>query len=255
MIDLLTYPSGLRVVVDRVDTVQTVCAGIWVGSGSVNEHIDDNGIAHFTEHMLFKGTDKLSAYDIADKFESVGAAINAFTSKENTCYYFKCVDKYTEVCFSTLADAFFDSAFDKVELDKERKVIIEEINMGEDSPEDLCFDLIASVNYGTHPLGRRILGTIDNVSRFDKESIHKYMGSNYVASNIVLSFCGNIDASTVDKIVQKTFAGRTLNAKFGAPKLQRVGAFANKCDKYIKDFEQAKIIVNSPSIDFGSKEA
>ena len=120
MAKLLEYENGLRVCVVPLP-IRSVMTGIWVGTGSRYESASDNGISHFTEHVMFKGTHKMSAYDIANAFEGYGASVNAFTSKESTCYYYKCIDKYNEQCFALLSDIFFNSVFPEEELDKERK--------------------------------------------------------------------------------------------------------------------------------------
>lgn len=128
---------------------------------------------------MFKGTDKLLPFDIANKFESFGANVNAFTSKEATCFYVKSIDEYSESCFSLLSEILYESTFPPVELDKERKVIVEEINMVEDSPEDICYDEIAAAVYGNNGLGRTILGPIDNVLKFKKSDVDKFMSEFY----------------------------------------------------------------------------
>ena len=248
MINLINYPNGLRVVLNQNTNIRTVCAGVWVGVGSACEDTALNGISHFTEHMLFKGTDKLSAFDVADSFEKVGAAVNAFTGKENTCYYFKCMDEYAEYCFALLSHIYFDSAYRNEDLDKERKVIIEEINMVEDSPEDLAYDLLAKVNFGEHSLGQTILGSIENVKKFDKSSILGFREKFYRSSNVVLSFAGNLSVEQVDSMVKKHFLDRVLSGKvqIETKNVQCV----SKADSIYKDFEQSNIIVSFPSIKF-----
>ncbi|MDR3021260.1 MAG: insulinase family protein [Clostridiales bacterium] len=253
MVKLITYPNNLRVVMDQNTSVRSVCVGIWVGVGSSSENAQSNGIAHFTEHMLFKGTSVLDAYQIADKFESVGAMVNAFTGKESTCYYFKCMDDYVSSCFQILSDIFFDSAFKADDLDKERKVIIEEINMTEDVPEDLAFDLISKVNFLDHPLGQTILGPIDNINKFDKKSVDSFMKQHYVASNVVLSFAGNITEEKVDEIVRTIFLDRvSLNVH------KKVSMKKPKQDSnsgmLFKEFEQSNLIISFPSIKFNDSK-
>jgi predicted Zn-dependent peptidase len=225
--------------------------GIWVGVGSVAESFELNGISHFTEHMLFKGTDKLNAFQVADSFERSGAMVNAFTGKESTCYYFKCVDEYLDHCFGVLSHIYFDSAYRKEDLDKERNVIVEEINMVEDAPEDIAFDLLSRANFGDQPLGQTILGTIDNVKRFDKSTIDGFVNQFYQASNIVLSFAGNCDQKLVDNIVCKYFVDRVPNQQVGdiKPSVLQYG----NVKSYFKDFEQSNIIVSFPSIKFNDK--
>lgn len=251
MIKLLQYKNGLRVVLNQNTNIRTVCAGIWVGVGSAFEQPSINGISHFTEHMLFKGTDKYSAYDVADGFEKVGAAINAFTGKENTCYFFKCMDEYTDHCFELLSHIYFDSEYRAEDLDKERNVIIEEINMVQDEAEDLAYDLIAKVNFGDHPLGQPIIGSIENVRSFNKNTIKSFMDKYYKASNVVLSFAGNLSETQVDNMVKKYFLDRvpteSVNLDISTPK------YLARAESSIMDFEQSNIIVSFPSIKFNDE--
>lgn len=253
MLDSFLYPNGLRVVVDTNKNVKTVCVGVWIGSGSKNESDTQNGIAHFTEHMLFKGTPNLNPFEIADRFERVGAQVNAFTGKEYTCYYFKSVDDAAQDCFDTLSQIFFKSDYKQTELDKERNVIIEEINMVEDSPEDLCFDLIAKLNFGSGKLANTILGPISNVSRFQKEDIIDYTSHNYTPNNIVVAAAGNIDLQQIDKLINQYFLPNLGNQKPTRPTVDCTYMPAT-ASKLIKDFEQSNIIMSYKSIPYNDKQ-
>ncbi len=253
MNDLIAYPNGLRLVVNHVPTVRSVSMGIWVGAGSTKETTANNGISHFTEHVMFKGTDKYTAFDVANAFENLGAAINAFTGKEATCYYVKSIDEYAEKCFETLSHIFTRSSFDAAELDKERKVIIEEINMVEDSAEDICYDLLADTLYKGTALGHTILGPIDNVKRFTRYDVIAYMDELYNADNIVVSVSGNMDTRTADKLVRKYLLNEVRSnktVKAGVDKLNVKGGYAEK----IKDFEQSNIGISYPSVEFRNAE-
>ncbi len=246
----IDYKNGLRVVVDTNTAVRSVAAGIWVGAGSVKESAEENGISHFTEHVMFKGTDKLSAFDIANTFESYGAMINAFTGKEATCYYVKSVDTYAERCFDTLSHIFLHSVYDPDELDKERKVIVEEINMEEDSPEDICYDLLAKTLYPHSALGYTILGPIANVNRFGREDVLRYRKRLYNADNIVISFAGNITPEQADTWVRRYFADEVPAYPSDCAPLpgQKV---ESAYSKRVKDFEQTNIGISYPSVPFG----
>ncbi len=249
MNELITYSNGLRLVVNRNPSVRSVAAGIWVGAGSAEETADNNGISHFTEHVMFKGTDKLNAFEIANAFESIGASVNAFTGKEATCYYAKSIDEYAEKCFEKLSHIFTRSAFKAEELDKERKVIIEEINMVEDAPEDICFDLLAGTLYENSPLGRTILGPIENVKRFTRNDVSAYMDELYNADNIVVSFSGNIAAGEADKLVRKYLLGEIRSNKT-VKKEKKSIAVKGGCAVRIKDFEQSNIGISYKSLEF-----
>ena len=246
----IVYPNGLRVVVDTNSSVRSVAAGIWVGAGSVKESARENGISHFTEHVMFKGTDKYSAFDIANAFEGYGANVNAFTGKEATCYYVKSVDEYAERSFQMLSHIFLYSVYDPDELDKERKVIVEEINMEEDSPEDICYDLLAATMYPNSSLGHTILGPIENVNRFTREDVLAYREKFYNADNIVVSFSGNITPEEADRLVRRYFIDDLSDRKSTEAILAPI-AVTSKFSKRIKDFEQTNVGISYPSVPFG----
>ena len=199
------YNNGLRLVIHRIEGLLSVTSGILVKTGSRNETEEENGISHFIEHTMFKGTKKRTAFDISDEIDCVGAQINAFTSKELTCYYTKSTSEHLEKTLDILSDIFFNSTFDSVELEKEKGVIIEEINMCEDTPEDICLDLLAESYYGKEGLGRTILGPIKNIKRFTREDIINYMNKYYTADNVVISIAGNVDVDYAEKLVDKMF--------------------------------------------------
>lgn len=249
MNELIKYSNGLKLVVNNNPAVRSVAVGIWVGAGSTRETEENNGISHFTEHVMFKGTDKYTSFDIANVFESMGAAINAFTGKEATCYYVKSIDEYAEKCFEALAHIFTRSSFDADELDKERKVITEEINMVEDSPEDICYDLLAQTLYAGSSLGRTILGPADNVKRFTRYDVLAYMDELYTADNIVVSVSGNMDSSQADKLVRKYFLDEIRSNKCAAKRTGKIEVKSNKAVR-IKDFEQSNIGISYPSLEF-----
>ena len=246
----IVYPNGLRVVVDTNTAVRSVAAGIWVGAGSVKESERENGISHFTEHVMFKGTNEYSAFDIAHAFESYGAHINAFTGKEATCYYVKSVDEYAEKCFSLLSHIFLRSSYDPDELNKERKVIVEEINMEEDAPEDICYDLLAATMYPNTSLGRTILGPIENVNRFTREDVLAYREKFYNADNIVVSFSGNVTPEAADTLVRRYFVDELAARKTNKTPLAPLTVTSN-FSKRVKDFEQTNIGISYPSVPFG----
>ena len=201
-----TLPNGLRVVLEHIPTCRSVSFGIWAKTGSRNETRAQNGISHFIEHMLFKGTDRHSAKDIAEIFDGIGGNINAFTTKEYTCYYVKVLDEHLPLAMEVLADMFFHSRFDPAELDKERNVILEEISMYEDTPDDLVHDLMAKAVFGDHSLGQTILGLEENLHRFQSEDLRTYMQEFYGIDNIVVSMAGNFN-DDVMKLVEQHFGG------------------------------------------------
>lgn len=248
---LIEYENGLKVVVYNMPGVRSVSCGYWVGVGSGSETADINGLSHFTEHMMFKGTKDMTPFDIANAFESYGANVNAFTSKECTCYYVKSVDEYSEKCFEILSKIMFESTFDKTELDKERKVIVEEINMVEDSPEDICYDYVATAVFGNEGLGQTILGPIDNVLRFDGDDIRKHLSNFYTPTNMVIAFSGNITVEQADKLIRK-YTLPFINNSTKKPSVINNSFNARVHNQRIKDFEQSNIALSFPSVPFNS---
>lgn len=202
MIERYICKNGLRIVLEKVPSVRSVTIGVWVLAGSRNENKLNNGISHFLEHMMFKGTKKRSAQDIAEAFDAIGGHVNAFTSKEYTCYYARVLDSHKEYALEVLADMFFHSTFQADEMEREKKVILEEIKMYEDSPDDYVHDLLAEASFGHHAFGYPILGTEENLQRFTKETIYQYMDQYYTAENTVISIAGNVDASFIPVVEQ-----------------------------------------------------
>jgi predicted Zn-dependent peptidase len=198
--------NGLRVIMEQIPTFRSVSFGIWVKTGSRNEKPQDNGISHFIEHMLFKGTERHSAKDIAEIFDGIGGNVNAFTSKEYTCFYAKVLDEHLPIAMDILSDMFFHSTFDEGELEKEKNVIFEEISMYEDTPDDLVHDLAAKAAYGSHSLGFTILGTEEHLSAMKSDDLRQYMKQYYNVENTVISLAGNIDDS-VSELIEKHFGG------------------------------------------------
>ena len=199
------YDNKLRLVVNTMPSVMSVSVGIFVGAGSVLERNDNNGISHFIEHMTFKGTDKMSAFEISEAFDEIGSAVNAFTSKEMTCYYVKSTLSALERSFEVLSDMFLKSTYSSDEIEKEKGVVVEEINMCEDTPEEVCFDGLSSAFFGDEGLGRTILGTAETVTSFNKGFIESYRKDYYNADNIVISFSGNVDEKKAEDLIEKYF--------------------------------------------------
>lgn len=194
--------NGIRVVLKHIPSFRSVSFGIWVKAGSRHERPEQNGISHFIEHMLFKGTERFTAAQIAELFDGIGGNVNAFTTKEYTCYYAKVLDEHLPLAVDVLSDMFFRSRFAAEELEKERNVILEEIAMYEDTPDDLVHDLLATAAYGNHPLGQTILGTKQNLQAFSADDLRAYMQQHYIVPNIVLSVAGNVDEGIIPLLEQ-----------------------------------------------------
>ncbi|GAA0332191.1 pitrilysin family protein [Bacillus carboniphilus] len=192
MVTKYTCQNGVRIVLENIPTVRSVAIGVWIGTGSRNETLKDNGISHFLEHMFFKGTKTRSAREIAESFDSIGGQVNAFTSKEYTCYYAKVLDTHAFYALEVLADMFFNSTFEDGELQKEKNVVYEEIKMYEDTPDDIVHDILSKAIYGSHSLGYPILGTEETLQTFNGDSLRDYMNKRYTPENVVISIAGNI---------------------------------------------------------------
>lgn len=205
MVQTKTYENGLRIVVENIDYLRSVSMGILVGVGSCFETSQENGISHFIEHVNFKGTKKRSAFEISDEIDRIGAQINAFTSKDITCYYVKCIDEHIDQSFEILSDLFNNSIYPEDELDKERGVVIEEINMADDTPDDLCLDLLAESYFGKSGYGATILGPRENINNFKRDDILAYKKKYYLPSNTVISFAGKISFEKACEIVERNF--------------------------------------------------
>ncbi len=190
---------------ENIPTCRSVSFGIWVKTGSRNETPDNNGISHFIEHMLFKGTSQRSAKDIADLFDGIGGNVNAFTSKEYTCYFAKVLDEHLPLAVEALADMFFESQFDSEELAKEKNVILEEISMYEDTPDDKVHDEASRAAFGTHSLAYSILGLEERLLDMSSADLIGHMKSCYRIDNTVISVAGNVEDQAVLELLERYF--------------------------------------------------
>ncbi len=240
-----TYPNGLKLVINKIDGLMSVSTGVLVKTGSINETDAENGISHFIEHTVFKGTKKRSAFGISDFVDGIGAQINAFTSKEITCYYTKSTADHTEDSLEVLSDIFFNSVFQEEELEKEKGVVIEEINMTEDSPEDTVMDLIAEAYYGKEGLGKTILGPSKNIKSFTRNDIISYMDKYYCADNVVISVAGNVDIENVEKLVNRYFANNFTRFKSNPQFIEKETYTERKIK--VKPIEQAHLALSMPA--------
>lgn len=198
-------PGGLKVVTEHIGSVRSVSVGIWVKTGSRNETDSQSGITHFLEHMLFKGTDKRSAFDIALSMEAVGGFLNAFTANEHTCYYARCLDSELPTAIDVLSDMVLHPTFPDEEIAKEKKVVIEEMKMYRDSPEDVVFEEFTKHLFEPHPLSRPIIGDESSVRSFKRDDLYAYMGSQYHPSNLIVAVAGNVDHDAVVSLVAAAF--------------------------------------------------
>jgi predicted Zn-dependent peptidase len=210
-----TLQNGVRIVTQKMPYARSVSMGVWVNVGARDEAVLESGLSHFIEHMIFKGTQKRSAFQIAKEFDAIGGQTNAFTTMENTCYYARVIDSQTETMVDILSDIFVNSVFDPVEIDKERPVILQEIGMIEDSPDEFIHMLSGHNFWGENPLGRSILGTPENIARFDASTIKNFFLRLYQPDRIVISAAGNLDHNRLVKLVAPVF--ETIQPRDGFP--------------------------------------
>lgn len=185
--------------------IRSVCLGVWLKQGSRHETESENGISHFIEHLLFKGTERRTAQEIAKTIDVIGGQCDAFTSKEYTCFYSRVLDDHLPVAFDLLADIVLHPKFDPQQIEKERQVIFEEIKMVEDSPDELVYDLFTETIWRDHPLGRPIQGTVESVSALDTERLTRFFRTSYHPRNVVVSAAGNLDDVWLTGMVEKAF--------------------------------------------------
>ncbi|KLU63454.1 protease 3 precursor [Peptococcaceae bacterium CEB3] len=238
-------PNGVRVITEEIEHVRSVAIGLWVGAGSRDEREGFEGISHFIEHMFFKGTSRRSARDLAEALEAVGGQLNAFTTKEYTCFYAKVLDEDLDLAIDVLSDMFFHSKFDEKELEKEKKVVIEEIKMYEDSPDELIHDLFSEYVWNDHPLGKPILGTEESIRALNRDKILQYLSEHYAPDNLVVAVAGNIQHDTIlEKLsgLYGTFKRGGRRVLEGTPAGHTVARFVTK------DTEQMHLILGVPGL-------
>jgi len=239
-----TLENGVRVAGETMEDVRSCAIGVWVGTGSVFERENEGGASHFIEHMLFKGTERRSAQDIAQEMDGIGGNINAFTSKECTCFYAKVLDENLELAMDILSDIVLHSKFDPEELKKEQGVICEEILMTQDSPEDLAHETIAQLYYEGDPLSLPILGTEQSVRVFTRESLKEYMRRQYVPERIVVAVAGHFEEEKLLDLVREKFSGMQKGAAH--PYGQNKAPGGKRFRIVEKDIEQIHICMCMP---------
>src|SRR5437762_3723413 len=197
--------NGLRILTERMSQVRSISIGVWLTRGSRHESAERGGIAHFVEHMLFKGTSTRTAEDIAQAIDSIGGQLDAFTAKEYASYYIKVLDEHLPLAIDILADIVRHPAFSADDLEREKKVVVEEIKMVEDTPDDLVHEIFTQGFWENHPLGRPILGTRETVESFDARSLREYFRRAYTARNLIVSAVGNLEHGRVRDLVAEKF--------------------------------------------------
>jgi predicted Zn-dependent peptidase len=239
-----TLPSGLRLVTESMPHVRSVTVGVWLTRGSRHEPDAESGVAHFVEHMLFKGTTRRSAQVIAQTIDSIGGQLDAFTAKEYASYYIKVLDDHLPLAIDLLSDLVMRPAFAPSDVDREQSVILEEIKMVEDAPDDLVHEVFAQQFWSRHPLGRPILGTPDTVGSFDAARLRQYFDRTYLAPHLVIAAAGHLEHASLKALVERAFADLPAGttAAGDEPPAVTPGLVVRQ-----KDIEQSHLCLGAPA--------
>ncbi len=248
MIEIKKMNCGTRVVMEQIPYVNSVAVGIWVRAGAVDESPRTAGVSHFIEHMLFKGTETRSAKKLAEDVDNIGAQINAFTGKEATCYYIKSLATNAVAATEILLDMFLKSVFDRIELEKEKNVIYEEIKMIKDTPDEEVHDMICEMVFQDHPLGNSITGTRSSLKAMTRNSLLKYIKEEYTRDNIVIAIAGNFDKDVLCGLFEERLMA--LEAKKEQKTIQPT-EYKPKFSVKVKDIEQTHLCMGTRSMALG----
>lgn len=247
MINKITLDNGVRILTEPMAGMRSASLGIWVGAGSRHETAAENGAAHFIEHMVFKGTEKRTAANIAQEMDAIGGQVNAFTTKENTCFYVRALDTHLAQAADVLCDMFFDSAFRQEDVDTERGVILEEIGMYADNPEDVCAERLAAAVYKGSPLARPILGKPSTLEKMTGETLRAWKDAHYRPDQIVVALTGSFSDAVVEDLKTR-FAAITPKSRLKMKAAAYRSAFTLKR----KATEQNHITLAFPGFPYGS---
>jgi predicted Zn-dependent peptidase len=245
MVEKSVLPNGIRVLTEAMPQVLSATIGIWVENGSRYEEPAHNGVSHFIEHLLFKGTKKRTAQQIAEEIDAVGGVLNAFTGKEYTCYYAKVLGEHLEMATDLLADIFLESIFDPAEIDRERQVVLQEISQAEDTPDDFIHDLFTENYWSGHPLALPIFGSETTVNAINRELLTSFMAVRYRAQRVFIAAAGAVDHERLVAQCGRMFGGIEPDGK-----LDRVTAPAESplVLNHEKKLEQAHLCIGGPGI-------
>lgn len=242
-IQLTRLPSGLTVVTERMDRVETVSFGAYISAGTRNETAAENGVSHFLEHMAFKGTTSRSALRIAEEIENVGGHINAYTAREQTVFYVKLLKENLGLGIDIIGDILTHSTFDAAELERERGVILQEIGQANDTPDDVVFDHFQETAFPNQPMGRPILGTEALIKGMQRDTLTSYMRTHYNPANMIVAAAGNLEHQAVVAQVEQHFAHLPTTK---APAME-AAHYAGGEFRQIKELDQAHIVLGFPS--------
>ncbi len=246
-----TLANGIRVVSETLPKSRSVSIGVWVKVGSRHEPPEWGGVSHFIEHLFFKGTEKRSAKDIAIEMDSIGGEMNAFTSQETTTYYVKVVDEHLPIAIDLLSDILIGSRFDPAEMEKERRVILEEIKGVEDTPDDYIHELFTGTVWRDNPLGRPILGTRETIKGLKHENIISYINSHYSPKEIVISVAGNFEHGRLIELLNASFG---MLQRTGIPKQETTPTFTRDVAVRKKQLEQVQLCIGCKGLNYTSDD-
>jgi predicted Zn-dependent peptidase len=244
-------PNGIRVITERMPHVRSVAVGVWVETGSRHEPASRGGISHLIEHLVFKGTATRSAEAIARTMDSVGGQMDAFTAKENTCFYVQVLDEHLPLAVDLLTDILLHPLFNAEELEREKSVVLQEIKMVEDTPDDVIHDLFAAQVWGGHPLGRPILGTVDLVNGFSRDTIAAHFAEEYVPPRIVIAVAGNVTHAQVVDLFGRGFNGFSHPA---AGRHEESASITPSVNIVHKTLEQVHLVMGFPGLHHSAPE-
>ncbi|WP_153720388.1 M16 family metallopeptidase [Sporosarcina cascadiensis] len=246
MIQTHICQNGVRIVHEKMPHVKSVAVGLWVHAGSADETAEQEGIAHFIEHMLFKGTANRTARMIAEQFDQIGGDLNAFTSKEMTCYYTTVLSHHASYALTILSDMFFHSQFDEKEMEKEKSVILDEISSVEDMPDEDVDERLWAAMFPDDPIGKPVGGRSETIKRFTKEMAAEFMEQHYGPENLVISIAGSYDERLI-KLIEAHFGSYQRKTAW-LPEKKQLPDFAAKQSIKAKDIEQAHVCFGYPSL-------
>lgn len=244
-IGVAKLPNGVRVITERMPHVRSVSMGVWIGTGSRGEKLEENGISHFIEHMVFKGTKHRSAEEIARSVDSIGGGLDAFTSKEMVSYNTKVLDEHVPFAFDVLADLVLNPLFRDEDIEKEKGVILEELKMEVDNPEYLLTDIFSSSFWKDHAIGRPILGTKDTIRKFKRQALHEYYGRVYEPSNVLITAAGNLTHERIVELAGEKF--ESLRAAGARPEDPIPSAHSRLVFRNKTSLEQTHLYLGVPS--------
>lgn len=243
--DLTTLPNGLRVITESMPSLRSVAMGCWVDTGTRDENDNEAGVSHFLEHLLFKGSEKLSAREVNETLDAIGAESNAFTSKEATCYWTRLLDQDLSVGLDVLSEIIQRPAFRINEIDSERQVVVEEINMNEDDPSDVSFENFSTAVFARHPLELPVLGTRESIRGVTRDDIHGYWKRRYGAGSVVIAAAGSVDHDEVVAMVAERFGNWSGEAVDHQESNANIEPKVNLTNR---DTEQAHLIIGGPGL-------